>query len=75
MAFVFLSVYTIVDGSAIVTGEKRMPIPVEQVRIYRIAPENYEEVALVSASAGHDFKSNSTLIESTILRLKQEAAR
>lgn len=27
------------------------------------------------ASAGHDFKSNSALLESTILRLKQEAAQ
>ena len=66
---------TIVDGSAIVTGEKRASIPVENVRIYRVAPDKYEEVAIISASAGHDFKSNSALLESTVLRLKQEAAK
>ena len=66
---------TITDGSSIVTGIERDPIPVEQVRIYRVAPENYEEIAMISASAGHDFKSNSSLIESTIQTLKEEAAK
>lgn len=50
---------TITDGSAIVTGIERAPISADQVRIYRVAPDNYEEIAMVSASAGHDFKSNS----------------
>ncbi len=72
---IIISGCTIVDGSAIVIGEKRTSIPVEQVRIYRVAPEKYEEIAMISASAGHDFQSNSALIESTILRLKQEAAK
>ena len=66
---------TIVDGSSIVTGIERDPIPVDQVRIYRVAPDNYEEIAIVSASAGHDFKSNSALMDSSIQRLKEEAAK
>jgi len=48
---------TIVDGGSIVTGIKRGPISVDEVRIYRVAPDTYEEIAIVSASAGHDFKS------------------
>ena len=77
LIFIILTVSgcTIVDGSAIIIGEKRSAIPVGQVKLYRVAPEKYEEIAMVSASAGHDFKSNSALIESTILRLKQEAAK
>ncbi|WP_392343115.1 hypothetical protein [Pseudoalteromonas prydzensis] len=75
LMLVMISGCTIVDGSAILTGEKRAEISVDKVRIYRVAPAEYEEVAMVSASAGHDFKSNSALIESTILRLKQEAAK
>ena len=75
LMLIIISGCTIVDGSAIVIGEKRASIPVEQVRIYRVAPEKYEEIAMISASAGHDFQSNSALIESTILRLKQEAAK
>ncbi len=66
---------TIVDGSTIITGTTRKEISIEQVRIYRVAPKNYEEIAMISASAGHDFKSNSALIESAVLRLKQEAAK
>ena len=66
---------TIVDGTSIVTGIKRSPISVDDVRIYRIAPESYEEIAIVSASAGHDFKNNSALIDSAIQRLKEEAAK
>ncbi len=66
---------TIVDGGSIVTGIKRGPISVDEVRIYRVAPETYEEIAIVSASAGHDFKSNSALIDSAIQRLKEEAAK
>lgn len=75
LLFTFITGCTIVDGSSIVTGTKRASISVEQVQIYRVAPKQYEEVAIISASAGHDFKSNSALIESTILRLKQEAAK
>ena len=57
------------------TGIKRSPMSVDEVRIYRVAPESYEEIAIVSASAGHDFKSNSALIDSAIQRLKEEAAK
>lgn len=57
------------------TGIARIPTSPEQVRIYRVAPKNYEEIALVSASAGHDFRDNSSLIESAVERLKEEAAK
>ena len=66
---------TIVDGGSIVTGIEREPISVDEVRIYRVPPDSYEEIAIVSSSAGHDFKSNSSLIDSAIQRLKEEAAK
>lgn len=66
---------TIVDSSAIVTGNTRSPILVEEVRIYRIAPDHFEEIAIVFSSAGHDFKKNSSLMNSAIQRLKEEAAK
>lgn len=74
MVVAILSGCTIVDGGSIVTGKTRNPVPVESVRVYRVAPEKFEEIAIVSASAGHDFKSNSALMESTIQKLKEEAA-
>ena len=70
-----LSGCTIMDGNAIVTGIARDPISPEQVRLYRTPPEKFEEIAIVNASAGHDFRKNSGLVNSAIERLKQEAAK
>ena len=66
---------TIMDGNAIVTGNTRSPISPAEVKLYRTAPENYEEIALVSASAGHDFQKSSSLMNAAIERIKQEAAK
>ena len=66
---------TIMDGNAIVTGNARAPISPAEVKLYRTAPANFEEIALVSASAGHDFEKNSTLMNAAIERIKQEAAK
>jgi len=75
LAVMMLTACTIVDGGAIITGVARDPISLDQVRVYRVTPEKYEEIAMISASAGHDFKSNSSLIESAITKLKEEAAK
>jgi uncharacterized protein YbjQ (UPF0145 family) len=74
-AIVITAGCTIMDGNAIVTGITRSPISPEAVRLYRTAPDNFEEIAMVSASAGHDFKKDSSLINSAIQRLKEEAAK
>jgi hypothetical protein len=66
---------TIMDGNSIVTGATRSPIFPEQVKLYRTPPEKYEEIAIVDASAGHDFLKNSSLMNSAIQRLKEEAAK
>jgi hypothetical protein len=66
---------TVMDGNAIVTGNARMPISPAEVRLYRSAPENFEEIAIVSASAGHDFQKSSSIMNSAIARLKEEAAK
>jgi hypothetical protein len=66
---------TIMDGNAIATGNTRSPISPTEVRLYRTAPKNFEEIALVSASAGHDFQKSSSLMNAAIERVKQEAAK
>lgn len=66
---------TIMDGNSIITGNTRSSISPEMVRLYRTAPEKFEEIAIVTASAGHDFKQSSTLQNSAIQRLKEEAAK
>ncbi|MCR9104471.1 MAG: hypothetical protein NXI15_04200 [Gammaproteobacteria bacterium] len=63
------------DGNAIVIGNTRAATSVEEVRLYRSAPDNFEEIAIVSASAGHDFQKSSSLMNSAIERLKEEAAK
>lgn len=75
LAVLVLAGCTITDSSSIVTGIQRDPISPDQVRIYRTAPESYEEIAMVSASAGHDFKSDSALLETAVQKLKEEAAK
>jgi uncharacterized protein YbjQ (UPF0145 family) len=66
---------TIMDGNAIVIGNTRAEILPEEVRLYRSAPDSFEEIAIVSASAGHDFQKSSSLMNSAIDRLKKEAAK
>lgn len=65
---------TIIDGNSIVTGNARSSLSYNEVRIYRVAPAEFEEIAMVSSSAGHDFKKNSSLMNSAIHRIKEEAA-
>ena len=76
--FLLLSIATgctIVDSSSILVGQKRAPIEPSEVKIYSTAPENFEEVAMISVKAGHDFKSEQSLMDSAIQRLKEEAAK
>jgi hypothetical protein len=66
---------TIVDGSGVLTGIKRSPITAEKVRLYRAPPAKFEEIGIVFASAGHDFRSNSGIMQTAVDRLKEEAAK
>ena len=74
-AITAISGCTVMDGNAVVTGKARPAIAPNDVHIYRSAPEGFEEIAIVSASAGHDFKKSSTLMDEAIQRLKEEAAK
>ncbi len=75
LSFFIIAGCTIMDGNAIVTGNTRSPISPTDVRLYRTAPDNFEEIAIVSASAGHDFQKSSSLMNSAIERIKAEAAK
>ena len=75
LSICIISGCTIMDGNSIVTGNTRAPISPGEVRLYRTAPDNFEEIAIVSSSAGHDFQKSSSLMNSAIERIKQEAAK
>ncbi|WP_286822739.1 MULTISPECIES: hypothetical protein [unclassified Idiomarina] len=74
-AVIAMSGCTVMDGNATITGNTRPAISPSEVHVYRAKPDNFEEIAIVSASAGHDFKKSSTLMNETIQRLKEEAAK
>ena len=66
---------TITDSATVVVGAQRPAIDVGEVRLYRTAPPKYEEIALLTAKAGHDFKNDQSLMDSAIQRLKEDAAK
>lgn len=70
-----LSACTITSGSAVLIGKARPPIDPSQVQITRRVPAHYEEIAMVSAKAGHDFRSEQGIMDSAVQRLKKEAAK
>jgi len=66
---------TIVDSATVMVGPQRAAIDASQVKIYRTPPAKYEEIALITAKAGHDFKDDQSLMNSAIQRLKEDAAK
>lgn len=75
LTLLLLSGCTIVDSSSIIVGNTRQQTTVENVLLYRKAPKSYEEISIISASAGHDFKSDGELVDEALLRLKSEASK
>lgn len=74
LLFAVLAGCTIVDSSSIPVGQRLPPISPSQVQIYNSPPSHYDEIAIVSAKAGHDFKSDQSVMASAVQRLKAEAA-
>ena len=66
---------TITDSASIVTGEARSATNPEAIKIYRQAPAKYQEIGIIYSSAGHDFRSDSGILDSAVEALKIEAAR
>ena len=66
---------TITDSATVLVGSQRAAIDVGEVRLYRAAPPKYEEIAVLTAKAGHDFKNDQSLMDSAIQRLKEDAAK
>jgi hypothetical protein len=66
---------TIMDSNALVTGNPRPAVSPNNVMLYSNPPPQFEEIAVVFASAGHDFLSGGKLMNSAVERLKSEAAK
>jgi uncharacterized protein YbjQ (UPF0145 family) len=61
-------------GSNVLVGTKRSPISPDHVKLYLQPPKQYEQIALISADAQNFMASQQKMTDSTVARLKQEAA-
>lgn len=61
-------------GSAVVTGEARMPTDPSQVKIYLDPPSEYETIGLVEASSDVEFSSQAAM-DRAIAELRRQAAK
>lgn len=61
--------------STVITGETREPTDPETIKIYRIAPDNFEEIGIVEANSKNSMEfSEQGKTDVAIERLKEEAA-
>lgn len=65
----------ITNETSLVIGQARAPIKADQVKLYTTPPAKYEEIAIVSADAAHDFMSKQDLLNISIAKIKEEAAK
>lgn len=73
-AFVF-AFAACASTSHVITGKPRPPIDPSQVKLYSVAPPEYEEIATVDASSRSSFAfGDQSKMDSVIERLKKEAA-
>lgn len=65
----------ITNETTLLLGKSRPSISPDQVKLYTSPPSQYEEIALVSADAAHDFMSKQALLDISIAKIKEEAAK
>ena len=75
LAAVALAGCAITNETSVVVGKVRPATAPDQVKLYTKPPAKYEDVALVSADAAHDFMSKQELMNISIAKLKAEAAK
>jgi len=74
-ALALLSGCAITNETALVTGRVRPAISPDQVVIYTSPPRRYEEIAIISADAAHDFMQKQALLDTAVLNAKKKAAQ
>lgn len=74
-AALVLSACAITHETSLVVGKARPPTKPDQVKLYAKPPAKYEEIAIISADAAHDFMAKQELLNISIAKLKAEAAK
>lgn len=78
LTFLFALLLTscaITNETSLIVGKPRQATSPEQIRFYTKPPAKYEEIAIISADAAHDFMSKQSLQNIAIENLKREAAK
>jgi hypothetical protein len=75
IALALLSGCAITNETALVTGRVRPAIYPDQVVIYTAPPKRYEEIAIISADAAHDFMQKQALLDTAVQNAKRKAAQ
>ncbi len=70
-----LGACAITHETSVVVGKTRPPITSDQVKLYTTPPAKYDEIAIISADAAHDFMGKQELMNLSIVNLKIEAAK
>lgn len=65
----------VTNETALVVGQTRPATNPEQVKLYTKPPAKYEEIALISADAAHDFMTKQALMEKSVALIKEQAAK
>ncbi len=65
----------ITNETSVIVGKTRTPTTPDQVKLYTKAPAKYEEIAIISADAAHDFMGKQELMNIAISKIKAEAAK
>jgi len=71
----FISACAITHETSVIVGKPRSPIAPDQVKLYTKPPAKYEEIAIISADAAHDFMGKQELMNISITKIKEEAAK
>lgn len=61
--------------TSMLVGTPRAATRPEQVRLYTNPPRKYEEIAVISADAAHDFMQKQALLDTAVMNAKREAAK
>ena len=70
-----LSSCAITNETSLVVGTPRAETSSDRIKLYTKPPAKYEEIAIISADAAHDFMSKQSLQNIAIENLKKEAAK
>jgi hypothetical protein len=70
-----LSSCAITNETSLVVGTPRAETSSDRVKLYTKPPAKYEEIAIISADAAHDFMNKQSLQNIAIANLKKEAAK